>query len=126
MCEGTLRDGFGLRYRQRKEMQELLSEDAAQKKKRKSSLRCREGKRRSRRMCEGTLRDGFGLRYRQRKEMQELLSEDAAQKKEEEEDSVKLCICSPTTHAGSFRCRFHRSSYQWPRRFLPKNSFSQS
>ncbi|KAB5534480.1 hypothetical protein DKX38_017566 [Salix brachista] len=20
------------------------------------------------------------------------------------------CLCSPTTHAGSFRCRFHRSS----------------
>ncbi|KAK4437468.1 hypothetical protein Salat_0080700 [Sesamum alatum] len=21
------------------------------------------------------------------------------------------CLCSPTTHAGSFRCRYHRSSY---------------
>lgn len=25
------------------------------------------------------------------------------------------CLCSPTTHAGSFRCRFHRSS-DMPRR----------
>ncbi|KAH7860505.1 hypothetical protein Vadar_014200 [Vaccinium darrowii] len=25
--------------------------------------------------------------------------------------SVKLnCLCSPTTHAGSFRCRYHRNS----------------
>ncbi|KQK10064.1 hypothetical protein BRADI_2g51716v3 [Brachypodium distachyon] len=23
------------------------------------------------------------------------------------------CVCSPTSHRGSFRCRWHRSSYQW-------------
>ncbi|RRT79823.1 hypothetical protein BHM03_00002308 [Ensete ventricosum] len=28
-----------------------------------------------------------------------------------------LCLCSPTTHQGSFRCRFHRSlSTSWMRR----------
>jgi hypothetical protein len=26
------------------------------------------------------------------------------------------CVCSPTAHRGSFRCRWHRSSYQWGRR----------
>ncbi|KAK1296374.1 hypothetical protein QJS10_CPB15g00984 [Acorus calamus] len=24
--------------------------------------------------------------------------------------SVRNCLCSPTTHVGSFRCRYHRSS----------------
>ncbi|GAA0170024.1 hypothetical protein LIER_40874 [Lithospermum erythrorhizon] len=23
------------------------------------------------------------------------------------------CVCSPTRHPGSFRCRHHRSSYAW-------------
>ncbi|GJN17491.1 hypothetical protein PR202_gb04562 [Eleusine coracana subsp. coracana] len=27
-----------------------------------------------------------------------------------------LCVCSPTTHRGSFRCRWHRSGYEWGRR----------
>ncbi|PWA25059.1 hypothetical protein CTI12_AA628530 [Artemisia annua] len=25
-------------------------------------------------------------------------------------DTKPNCLCSPTTHAGSFRCRYHRSS----------------
>ncbi|XXG55967.1 hypothetical protein AAC387_Pa03g3509 [Persea americana] len=25
----------------------------------------------------------------------------------------KPCICSPTNHPGSFRCRHHHSSYEW-------------
>ncbi|KAG8055190.1 hypothetical protein GUJ93_ZPchr0001g30114 [Zizania palustris] len=23
------------------------------------------------------------------------------------------CVCSPTAHRGSFRCRWHRRSYEW-------------
>ncbi|KGN45357.1 hypothetical protein Csa_016243 [Cucumis sativus] len=23
------------------------------------------------------------------------------------------CICSPTTHPGSFKCRFHQGDYKW-------------
>uniref|UniRef100_A0A3B6GVC3 Uncharacterized protein n=1 Tax=Triticum aestivum TaxID=4565 RepID=A0A3B6GVC3_WHEAT len=23
------------------------------------------------------------------------------------------CVCSPTAHRGSFRCRWHRASYAW-------------
>ncbi|WVZ68596.1 hypothetical protein U9M48_017520 [Paspalum notatum var. saurae] len=26
------------------------------------------------------------------------------------------CVCSPTAHRGSFRCRWHRSGYEWGRR----------
>ncbi|PIA65068.1 hypothetical protein AQUCO_00100507v1 [Aquilegia coerulea] len=28
----------------------------------------------------------------------------------------KQCLCSPTKHPGSFRCRQHHSEYQWGRR----------
>ncbi|GLJ26267.1 hypothetical protein SUGI_0504850 [Cryptomeria japonica] len=39
-----------------------------------------------------------------------------------------LCVCSPSAHAGSFRCRLHRSSYVWGRRrslSTPRSSSSQ-
>ncbi|CAN0901601.1 hypothetical protein LINGRAHAP2_LOCUS21508 [Linum grandiflorum] len=26
---------------------------------------------------------------------------------------TKLCVCSPTRHPGSFRCRYHRAQYLW-------------
>lgn len=26
---------------------------------------------------------------------------------------VKVCLCSPTNHPGSFRCRHHHGEYQW-------------
>ncbi|CAL4961068.1 unnamed protein product [Urochloa decumbens] len=26
------------------------------------------------------------------------------------------CVCSPTSHRGSFRCRWHRVGYEWGRR----------
>ncbi|KAG0539662.1 hypothetical protein BDA96_03G341100 [Sorghum bicolor] len=26
------------------------------------------------------------------------------------------CVCSPTGHRGSFRCRLHRSGFEWGRR----------
>ncbi|KAH7865500.1 hypothetical protein Vadar_007465 [Vaccinium darrowii] len=29
---------------------------------------------------------------------------------------VKQCICSPTRHPGSFRCRHHHAEYEWGRR----------
>lgn len=28
---------------------------------------------------------------------------------------TKKCVCSTTTHPGSFRCRYHRSGYKWGR-----------
>ncbi|KAK1317222.1 hypothetical protein QJS10_CPA05g01360 [Acorus calamus] len=36
------------------------------------------------------------------------------------------CLCSPTTHEGSFRCRFHRSS-NWMRRSksMPRSTKSE-
>ncbi|KAI3417002.1 uncharacterized protein J3R85_014844 [Psidium guajava] len=27
--------------------------------------------------------------------------------------AVKRCVCSPTSHAGSFRCRLHFAEYAW-------------
>uniref|UniRef100_A0A2N9G183 Uncharacterized protein n=1 Tax=Fagus sylvatica TaxID=28930 RepID=A0A2N9G183_FAGSY len=33
----------------------------------------------------------------------------------------KHCLCSPTRHPGSFRCRYHRSKYIWVGRFGPKS-----
>ncbi|KAL5729285.1 hypothetical protein ACHQM5_002259 [Ranunculus cassubicifolius] len=27
--------------------------------------------------------------------------------------SPKMCLCSPTRHPGSFRCRQHQAEYQW-------------
>ncbi|XVE54288.1 hypothetical protein DITRI_Ditri03aG0068800 [Diplodiscus trichospermus] len=46
-------------------------------------------------------------------------------------DSPKAaqCLCSPTTHQGSFRCRFHRSSSSaWMKRSnsMPANSNSRA
>ncbi|CAI0389944.1 unnamed protein product [Linum tenue] len=26
---------------------------------------------------------------------------------------MRWCVCSPTTHPGSFRCRYHRAVYVW-------------
>lgn len=26
---------------------------------------------------------------------------------------VKQCVCSPTIHPGSFRCRHHHADYKW-------------
>ncbi|OWM89914.1 hypothetical protein CDL15_Pgr012551 [Punica granatum] len=31
---------------------------------------------------------------------------------------TKQCICSPTSHAGSFRCRQHHGEYVWGRRVV--------
>ncbi|XAR53324.1 hypothetical protein NMG60_11021845 [Bertholletia excelsa] len=31
---------------------------------------------------------------------------------------LKQCVCSPTRHPGSFRCRHHRSEYVWGGRHL--------
>lgn len=31
----------------------------------------------------------------------------------------KYCLCSPTRHPGSFRCRYHRSKYIWVGRLGP-------
>ncbi|WOH03570.1 hypothetical protein DCAR_0622969 [Daucus carota subsp. sativus] len=30
------------------------------------------------------------------------------------------CLCSPTSHPGSFRCRYHQAKYQWVGRFVSK------
>ncbi|PIN10820.1 hypothetical protein CDL12_16591 [Handroanthus impetiginosus] len=27
--------------------------------------------------------------------------------------TTKVCVCSPTSHPGSFRCRQHHVEYQW-------------
>ncbi|KAH9549482.1 hypothetical protein CY35_10G022400 [Sphagnum magellanicum] len=36
---------------------------------------------------------------------------------------VKMtCLCAPTKHAGSFRCRLHRSQTQWGGRPMPSSS----
>jgi len=34
------------------------------------------------------------------------------------------CLCAPTSHAGSFRCRLHRPQQSWGRRPLPCRSSS--
>lgn len=31
---------------------------------------------------------------------------------------VKQCLCSPTKHPGSFRCRQHHAEYVWGGRFV--------
>eukprot|EP00249_Psilotum_nudum_P000640 c12710_g1_i1 orf=163-645(+) len=36
--------------------------------------------------------------------------------------SASLCLCSPTRHAGSFRCRLHRASEDWHRPATQRNS----
>lgn len=35
------------------------------------------------------------------------------------------CLCAPTSHAGSFRCRLHRPQQSWGRRPLPCRSSSE-
>ncbi|KAG8487473.1 hypothetical protein CXB51_018673 [Gossypium anomalum] len=34
--------------------------------------------------------------------------------------SMKQCLCSPTKHPGSFRCRHHHAEYVWGGRFVSK------
>ncbi|KAG6772097.1 hypothetical protein POTOM_023493 [Populus tomentosa] len=34
--------------------------------------------------------------------------------------SINKCLCSPTRHPGSFRCRHHRSDYVWSGRIARK------
>ncbi|KAK8535466.1 hypothetical protein V6N12_056983 [Hibiscus sabdariffa] len=34
--------------------------------------------------------------------------------------SMKQCLCSPTKHPGSFRCRHHHAEYVWGGRFAGK------
>ncbi|EEF48276.1 conserved hypothetical protein [Ricinus communis] len=34
--------------------------------------------------------------------------------------SIKMCVCSPTRHPGSFRCRHHHVDYAWGRRITKK------
>ncbi|GMI83952.1 hypothetical protein HRI_002064500 [Hibiscus trionum] len=33
---------------------------------------------------------------------------------------IKRCLCSPTKHPGSFRCRHHITDYAWGARFIGK------
>ncbi|GMI88584.1 hypothetical protein HRI_002527700 [Hibiscus trionum] len=33
---------------------------------------------------------------------------------------IKRCLCSPTKHPGSFRCRHHIAEYAWGARFMGK------
>ncbi|KAK3028327.1 hypothetical protein RJ639_037789 [Escallonia herrerae] len=37
--------------------------------------------------------------------------------------AVKQCLCSPTLHPGSFKCRYHHREYQWPGRLGPNGSY---
>lgn len=47
-------------------------------------------------------------------------SEDVATSVSSPKLEHKSCLCSPTTHEGSFRCRFHRSSSgYWGKRPMP-------
>ncbi|KAL8043168.1 hypothetical protein ABFX02_09G100600 [Erythranthe guttata] len=32
---------------------------------------------------------------------------------------TKVCVCSPSSHPGSFKCRHHRVEYQWVSRGKP-------
>ncbi|XVF49209.1 hypothetical protein PTKIN_Ptkin03bG0250100 [Pterospermum kingtungense] len=34
--------------------------------------------------------------------------------------SIRRCLCSPTKHPGSFRCRHHHAEYVWGGRFVSK------
>ncbi|KAJ0491376.1 hypothetical protein HanRHA438_Chr12g0534301 [Helianthus annuus] len=31
----------------------------------------------------------------------------------ETQETMKRCLCSPTNHPGSFRCRIHHKEYVW-------------
>ncbi|EYU21544.1 hypothetical protein MIMGU_mgv1a018296mg, partial [Erythranthe guttata] len=33
--------------------------------------------------------------------------------------ATKVCVCSPSSHPGSFKCRHHRVEYQWVSRGKP-------
>ncbi|GLU09851.1 hypothetical protein SLE2022_266900 [Rubroshorea leprosula] len=33
---------------------------------------------------------------------------------------TKRCVCSPSTHPGSFKCRHHRAEYLWGGRLVNK------
>lgn len=33
----------------------------------------------------------------------------------ETQGTMKMCLCSPTNHPGSFRCRYHHNEYVWGR-----------
>lgn len=35
---------------------------------------------------------------------------------------IKQCVCSPTTHPGSFRCRHHHAQYVWRGRITKVDS----
>ncbi|KAF2304878.1 hypothetical protein GH714_039248 [Hevea brasiliensis] len=35
---------------------------------------------------------------------------------------IKWCVCSPTRHPGSFRCRHHHADYEWSRRITKKKT----
>ncbi|KAL6537537.1 hypothetical protein OROMI_026071 [Orobanche minor] len=35
--------------------------------------------------------------------------------------NTKVCVCSPTGHPGSFRCRHHHGEYKWVNRLVPKS-----
>merc|ERR1711915_470453 len=49
-----------------------------------------------------------------------LSSEDAATSVSSPKSEQKSCLCSPTTHEGSFRCRLHRSSSgYWGKKPIP-------
>ncbi|KAL3824349.1 hypothetical protein ACJIZ3_020378 [Penstemon smallii] len=37
--------------------------------------------------------------------------------------TTKVCLCSPTSHPGSFRCRQHHGQYQWVNRLGPKPNY---
>nr|ABK25772.1 unknown [Picea sitchensis] len=74
-------------------------------------------------ICENSGEDGRNTDYRQHQQL--ILAEEAGNRlispRSEEETAEgsgknKFCLCSPTNHAGSFRCRLHRSSYKWGRR----------
>eukprot|EP00249_Psilotum_nudum_P000494 c12263_g1_i1 orf=91-600(-) len=39
----------------------------------------------------------------------------------------RVCLCSPTSHAGSFRCRLHRATQkEWPHPVIPRHSTSSA
>nr|GMC74889.1 hypothetical protein POPTR_006G159300 [Ipomoea batatas]GMC77543.1 hypothetical protein POPTR_006G159300 [Ipomoea batatas]GMD23968.1 hypothetical protein POPTR_006G159300 [Ipomoea batatas]GME00651.1 hypothetical protein POPTR_006G159300 [Ipomoea batatas] len=36
--------------------------------------------------------------------------------------AMKHCLCSPTNHPGSFRCRLHHKEYKWGCQLTAKHS----
>lgn len=74
-------------------------------------------------ICENSRENGRSTEHIQHQQL--ILAEETVNRlisPQREEESVqhsgrnKFCICSPTNHAGSFRCRLHRSSYKWGRK----------